>query len=195
VRLSGSSSLGADAGITGFSLSLPRSGSHQLRPAWAGCLDGCEARRPSRHPNRPHRQLIWPDDADRPRALNSRPELPIPNAAAQTRIVSVARIRLDSWKSVRPFKEIFCDDIFGSSSPTCPASQSSLCGHVRDVGKRALEVERCGRTRSSPSRAWCSSAGGGRKRANFFEASAPGLPRDGRRWRPSYTSVLVLLSL
>jgi hypothetical protein len=32
-------------------------------------------------------------------------------AAAQTRIVSVARIRLDSWKFVRPFKGIFCDDI------------------------------------------------------------------------------------
>jgi len=111
VRLSGSSSLGADAGITGFSLSSRRSGSHQLRPSWAGCLGGCEVRRPSRHPNRPHRQLVWPDDADRPRMLNSRPELPIPNAAAQTRIVSVARIRLDSWKSVRPFKEIFCDDI------------------------------------------------------------------------------------
>ena len=49
--------------------------------------------------------------------LNSRPELPIPNAAAQTRIVSVARIRLDSWKSVRPFKEIFCDDIWGYKLP------------------------------------------------------------------------------
>ena len=32
-------------------------------------------------------------------------------AAAQTRIVSVARIRLDSWKFVRPFKGIFCADI------------------------------------------------------------------------------------
>jgi hypothetical protein len=41
----------------------------------------------------------------------ARPELRIPHAAAQTRIVSVARIRLDSWKSVRPFKGIFCDDI------------------------------------------------------------------------------------
>src|SRR5262245_56197458 len=31
--------------------------------------------------------------------------------AAQTRIVSVDRIRLDPWKSVRPFKGIFCHDI------------------------------------------------------------------------------------
>jgi hypothetical protein len=30
---------------------------------------------------------------------------------AQTRIVSVTRIRLDSWKFVRPFKGLFCDDI------------------------------------------------------------------------------------
>src|SRR5215471_5693622 len=41
-----------------------------------------------------------------------RPELRFPRAAAQTRIVSVARIRLDSRKSARPFKVIFCGDIF-----------------------------------------------------------------------------------
>jgi hypothetical protein len=41
----------------------------------------------------------------------ARPELHLPSPAAQTRIVSVARIRLDSWKFVRPFKGIFCDDI------------------------------------------------------------------------------------
>ena len=39
------------------------------------------------------------------------PELRILNAAAQTRIVSVARIRLDPRKSVRPFKGIICGDI------------------------------------------------------------------------------------
>jgi len=31
--------------------------------------------------------------------------------AARTRIVSAAGIRPDPWKSVRPFKGIFCDDI------------------------------------------------------------------------------------
>jgi hypothetical protein len=43
-------------------------------------------------------------------------------AAAQTRIVSVARIRLDSWKFVRPFKGIFCADIseFESYHPSQP---------------------------------------------------------------------------
>ena len=39
------------------------------------------------------------------------PELRIPNATAQTRIVSKARIRLDSRKSVRSFKGIICDYI------------------------------------------------------------------------------------
>jgi len=34
-----------------------------------------------------------------------------PNAAAQARMVSVVRIRLDSRKSPRPSKGIFCDGI------------------------------------------------------------------------------------
>jgi hypothetical protein len=40
-----------------------------------------------------------------------RPSCVSPNAAAQTRIVSKARIRLDSRKSVRSFKGIICVDI------------------------------------------------------------------------------------
>jgi hypothetical protein len=49
-------------------------------------------------------------------------ELRIPNAAAQTRIVSKARIRLDSGKSVRSFKAIICGDIseFESCMPSQP---------------------------------------------------------------------------
>ena len=39
------------------------------------------------------------------------PELRIPNAAAQTRVVSMAAIRLGSWESVRAFKGIIYDDI------------------------------------------------------------------------------------
>src|SRR5215510_11671734 len=48
------------------------------------------------------------------------PELLIPGAAAQTRVVSLAGIRLDSRKSVRPFKGIICDDIseFESHMPS-----------------------------------------------------------------------------
>ena len=39
------------------------------------------------------------------------PELRIPDAAAQTRVVSMAGIRLGSWESARAFKGIICDDI------------------------------------------------------------------------------------
>src|SRR5262249_51338876 len=39
------------------------------------------------------------------------PELRIPNAAAQTRVVSMAGIRLGCWESARAFKGIICDDI------------------------------------------------------------------------------------
>ncbi len=41
----------------------------------------------------------------------SSPELRIPGAAAQTRVVSMAGIRLGSWESARAFKGIICDDI------------------------------------------------------------------------------------
>ena len=44
--------------------------------------------------------------------LAAGPELRITGAAAQTRMVSVARIRLVSRKSTRLFKGIICDDIF-----------------------------------------------------------------------------------
>ena len=44
--------------------------------------------------------------------LAAGPELRITRAAAQTRMVSVARIRPVSRKSTRLFKGIICDDIF-----------------------------------------------------------------------------------
>jgi hypothetical protein len=47
-------------------------------------------------------------------------ELRIPNAAAQTRMVSVAKSQLDRRKSTRLFKGIICDDIseFESHMPS-----------------------------------------------------------------------------
>src|SRR5262245_16573805 len=65
------------------------------------------------------------------------PELRIPGAAAQTRVVSLAGIRLGSWESARAFKGIICDDIsefesrmlrFHSKSA---ASQSRLQRYLR----------------------------------------------------------------
>src|SRR5256886_17600413 len=48
------------------------------------------------------------------------PELLIPGAAAQTRVVSLAGIRLGSRESARAFKGIICDDIseFESHMPS-----------------------------------------------------------------------------
>src|SRR5262249_7156896 len=57
-------------------------------------------------------------------------------SAARTRIVSVAGIRLDHWKSVRPFKGIICDDVseFESSLPSQAVPSlwaKSACKHLR----------------------------------------------------------------
>jgi hypothetical protein len=51
---------------------------------------------------------------------STRPERHFPSGAAQTRARSVARIRLDPRKSVRPFKGIICGDIseFESHMPS-----------------------------------------------------------------------------
>ena len=50
-------------------------------------------------------------ERDRGQFVPSRRRRMMANAAAQTRIVSKARIRLDSRKSTRLFKGIICDDI------------------------------------------------------------------------------------
>jgi hypothetical protein len=77
------------------------------------------------------------------------PELRIPGAAAQTRVVSVAGIRLDHRKTARPFKGIFCDDIseFESSHP---AMQSGLHQLKNGTAPRDRLVR--GARRSSSSR-------------------------------------------
>src|SRR5262249_7729195 len=72
------------------------------------------------------RRIIFGPTCARGRGmLAAGPELRIPGAAAQTRVVSLAGIRLDSRKSVRPFKGIICDDIseFESHMPS-PAARS-----------------------------------------------------------------------
>src|SRR6266478_9668994 len=56
----------------------------------------------------------------RRRRIEPSSELRIPGAAAQTRVVSVAKIRLGSWESARSFKGIICLDIseFESHMPS-----------------------------------------------------------------------------
>src|SRR5262245_47667333 len=52
----------------------------------------------------------------------TRPELRLPNPVAQTRNSLCRRFRLDSRKSVRPFKGIICDDV--SEFESCTPSQA-----------------------------------------------------------------------
>jgi hypothetical protein len=56
------------------------------------------------------------------RELATEPELRTPGAAAQTRMVSVARIRLDPHRSMQSFKGIVCDDV--SEFESCMPSQA-----------------------------------------------------------------------
>jgi hypothetical protein len=62
--------------------------------------------------------------------LATGPELRIPTAAAQTRIVSVARIRMDSRKSVRLFSGIICDDISEFESSHDSHAVRSPCARI-----------------------------------------------------------------
>src|SRR6266516_7950855 len=58
-----------------------------------------------------------PHDGQRPCRMlaedpgRTQPRAAYPGAAAQTRVVSMAAIRLGSWESARAFKGIICDDI------------------------------------------------------------------------------------
>ena len=63
---------------------------------------------------------LWTNVCARARDADRRSELRIPGIAAQTRMVSLARIRLVSRKSPRIFKRIICDDVseFESHMPS-----------------------------------------------------------------------------
>jgi hypothetical protein len=81
---------------------------------------------------------------------STRPERHFPSGAAQTRIVSAARIRLDSRKSVRPFKGILCDDVCEFESHMPSHAVGSLWGDgdpiaaVRLVGDAVLALSSMG---------------------------------------------------
>src|SRR5262249_7183568 len=85
--------------------------------------------------NRPPRRFLPPQRLTNaradilPRDPGTRSELRIANRAAHTRIVSVARIRLDSWKSVRTLKGIFCADISEFESDHLARSGALEFGH------------------------------------------------------------------
>ena len=79
------------------------------------------------------------------------PELRIPGAAAQTRVVSMAGIRLGSWESAPAFKGIICVDIseFESYMPShavgsLPAKPAGAMFRLTSTG---VTGPRTGRTR------------------------------------------------
>src|SRR6516162_7390358 len=67
------------------------------------------------------------------------PELRIPRAAAQTRVVSMAGIRLGSWESARAFKGIICDDISEIAVGTLITERPPQSGRVEArIGLRMM---------------------------------------------------------
>jgi hypothetical protein len=73
-----------------------------------------------------------------PRNAGTGPELRIPGAAAQTGMLSGARIQPDSRKSVRVFKGIICDDIseFESHMPSQAVPSLSDISGLRNCAPR-----------------------------------------------------------
>src|SRR6516164_4626529 len=70
------------------------------------------------------------------------PELRIPGAAARTRVVSMAGIRLGSWESARAFKGIICADVseFESYMPSHAVGLSQVLSPTRS---RDIARTRC----------------------------------------------------
>jgi hypothetical protein len=90
----------------------------------------------------------WPNVAHNALAEDpghTRPERHFPSGAAQTRIVSAARIRLDPRKSVRPFKGIICGDIseFESFMASHAVRRNTRAANVgRSEGRRSARLDK-----------------------------------------------------
>ena len=69
-----------------------------------------------------------------PRDVGTEPELRIPGAAAQTRMVSRAGIRFGSWESARSFKGIIFDDVSEFESHMPSHAVESLCAMFAKEG-------------------------------------------------------------
>ena len=71
------------------------------------------------------------------------PELRIPGAAAQTRVLSKPTIRPDSGKSVQSFKAIICDDIseFESHMPSPKLRIPNAAAQTRVVSMAGIRLD------------------------------------------------------
>ena len=118
----GASRSGSASVITTHAL-LARKVQRKLRNGVAGFAAGGSSSDRKRSPIRAF--SATPHDGQRAERLlkspaEPSPELRIPSAAAQTRVVSMAGIRLGSRESARAFKGIICDDVseFESHMPS-----------------------------------------------------------------------------
>jgi hypothetical protein len=95
---------------------------------------------------------------------STRPERHFASGAAQTRTVSVGRIRLDSWKFMRSYKGIICGDIseFESYHPSHAVGcrfrkvrfvRSDDVARQGSDRRQCLRIARSGVCRARPSRA------------------------------------------
>jgi hypothetical protein len=110
----------------------------------------------------------------------ARPGLRIANVAAQTRIVSAARPRLELWKSVRPFKGIFCDDIseFESYMPSQPVASPWPMSAPQKYTHHARGLETCGAVSHLAAR-----AGHAAQILSRCRESCSKMPKSGHRFR------------
>ena len=74
------------------------------------------------------------------RCVNVGPARPSPGAAGQTRVVSMAGIRIGSGESARAFKGIICDDISEFESHM-PSHAVRLCGSCVTCGEMRDSLE------------------------------------------------------
>jgi hypothetical protein len=132
---------------------LKQHGSRRRRPSglWSICVSGDRCGDAVGFSLSTRRQC----NAGKPKGIGSASILPRsswywaraapPTVAAQTRIVSVAKIRLGSWESARAFKGIICADIseFESYMPSHAVGLHELtcvAGAERRLGLRELSL-------------------------------------------------------
>jgi hypothetical protein len=119
------------------------------------------------------------------------PELRFPHPAAQTRIGSVARIRLDSRKSVRPFKGIICDAISEFESYMASQTVRSPPARVQDSQldpriDRSAESAHCS---LRPAASYDGSASNGQLKPRLSRGFFAGAPkRAPRRCASDFTT-------
>src|SRR5262245_56692259 len=93
----------------------------------------------------PRADHLWTNVCARARDAGRRARAAYDRRDLQTRMVSVARIRLVSRKSPRLFKGIICDDIseFESHMPSQPVESPWIMCRLRKYTRRSRDLGEC----------------------------------------------------